>query len=351
MRCVYCDRSLGILRFRAAEPFCCFEHRKLHYRNADPPIAKLLNADPRPVNRSTAPAVEGWIPGLARRDWLEALPSQTLGEPAVSSTGPLIYLIPAIAEVDFPKGSDRPAPVEFSTVVHIVPPGDEELTAADPRDRTPRASYFTATSRMTFISSNSLISSNSRVTRTYGPEFQIPVTSHPASDVRRAVEWTGPPCDAGFVEVRATPAVRFERPLAPAAGRFELELEVSYPGIRIRNIELPRCQELDSWAPCSDAATRSGIVRLDPIRPQPLSVLTLGPGREAITDHCRPTPCRELCSFGARFKDMPVPTHLIDTKDLTPLKGRFASVFAPVLAAFGARVPLKKTPHDAEHLT
>jgi len=345
MRCLYCDRSLGILRFRATEPFCSFEHRKLHYRNADPPVAKLLDTNPRLVDRVTAPAMEGWIPDPARQGRLEAWPSQTMGEPAVSSTGPLNYPIPAVAEVEFPKGVDRPAPVEFSSVVYIVPPGDEQLTAADLRDRMLRASE-------TAIFRIALVTSSRPTVITYGPEFQTPSTSRPVSEpVRRAIECAGPPCQADFVAIGLVPAVGFGPSLVPAAGRFDPEGEVRFPAIDIQNVELPGCLELHSWAPCSDAVINSGIARLDPIRTLALSVLTLGPGRQAITDHCRPRPYRELQSVAAPLKDVSAPRDLIDNKKLTPIKGRFASVFAPVLPAFRARVPLQKTPHDAEHLT
>jgi len=297
MRCLYCDRSLGILTFRVTQPFCSSEHRKLHYSKADPPLATLLDADPHLVDRLTVPSMEEWIPALTRQAQRNTWPGQTLRDPAVTSTGPVVESLRPVAEVEHRKGAGLPAPIEFSTVVYVVPPGDQELTAADLRDRILKVSHFTATLRITLTSS----ATSRALAGAYGPEL-----------------------------LPSTPPMRL-------------------PGISNRNIELPSSVQLTLSTPYPDVIADSKIAWLDPIRLPPHSLLTLGWARKTCDDSCSLKRHGQLPCTPKPVEDTTMVPHPLTLKKLTTRQARAASIFAPLMPRSGET--LQKTLHNAEHLT
>jgi hypothetical protein len=325
MRCLYCDRGLGILGFRTAEPFCSFEHRKLYYRRADPPLAKLLNADPHMIDRPLALAPPHWIPAVAPRALCE--PSQTLRDPAVSSTGPVVAPIRAVTEIEAPKG--RPDPVEFSSVVYVVPPGDGELTAADLRERILKASDFTATIRITLAPA-----ANRRgLARAYGPESQIPTATCPVSlSIRKEIE---SPFSTDFAEVK--PDSISDSWVSPVTiGHLERSPAVRFPVSSEGPSELPRRDQFSPVAtPQCDVVVEREIARRDPIPFPPLFLFTAGAGR-AVAKSRLPYECQFAC-VAAPAKGIASCQYIINKKEVAPVKARRASVFRPLISAFRAK--------------
>jgi len=87
MKCLYCDRSLGILRFRSPEPYCSREHRTLHYRRRDPPVAGALGSKPRLIDQQFAPSMDLSISGANEHLPTHSWASRTLGNPGITSIG------------------------------------------------------------------------------------------------------------------------------------------------------------------------------------------------------------------------------------------------------------------------
>jgi hypothetical protein len=323
MRCLYCDRGLGILGFRNTEPFCSFEHRKLHYRRADPPLAKLLSENPHLSGQPAAPVKQTWIPAVTQQVPREALPSQTLRDPTVSSTGPVTPPIRAVTEVESPKG--RPAPVEFSSVVYVIPPGDGELTAADIRERILKTSDFTGTLRVTLTGSP-----KSRGPRLmYGPELHAPEASRPISvSVCHEIETIKPPCRADFAELTAGPRPDSIGP-AISTGPIDRAPILRFPEENKRRTELRRGFQFHGQALQRDVEMAVKIMPLDPIPFSGLFLFTLGSGRRIRGSQLKSD--GQFHSIGWGIACPAISAHLVTIKDFTTRKARSASIFAPVL--------------------
>jgi hypothetical protein len=369
MRCLYCDRSLGILRFRVTEPFCSLEHRTLHYRKSDPPLARLLETNPHLIDILMAPAMEEWIPPQAvehEGTW----PSHTLRYPEVASTGPLTKQFKVLTEIQAARSSHRPAPVEFSAVVYVVPPGDEQLMPADVRDRILRTSEYSATLRFTLKGSTRPARVISRAGM-YGPEAAKIRSSWPASlpRIERPRLGGGPETDPGGLKpvddvCRQGISLVPRRPAAPGlsmrrqealvhgqtAPAIDNPLKATHSNVDIL-LEGPRDATIDSKLPEAgnpsveirtsaghplptynpDSRVDSSVAKLDPIRIPPNSKLILSWRSQAATDSCKPR----------RFpvvppKNEPHPSHPPNPRDVSPRQARSASVFAVVLPALAA---------------
>jgi hypothetical protein len=392
MRCIYCDRSLGILKFRITEPFCSPEHRRLYYRKSDPPLAKLMGTNPQLIDKLTEPAIGEWIP--ANLPHGERPLSQTLRYPEVASSGPLIKPLRILTDVSPGKRWVRPAPVEFSTVVYVVPPGDEELTSADLRVRILQSSEYTATLRFTLNGSPRTCSARSDwQAGMYGPEVvsleaTCPVSPQlherlscgqlpaPLSELRavRPVEIECPPgsslADLTALCHRPVPAFSIRQRGVPAPGpRASPGLERLIKPIHSK-VDAPLVTQPNTCAPVKlpgignpaigllasaavklnnlnpDSKTDPPMPKLDPIRISANSRLILDSPGKALADSCKPKRSLPLVP-----KDEPHCFHLVEFREVNPRQARSAAVFAAVFPGLQQPVPLQKTPHDAEHLT
>jgi hypothetical protein len=390
MRCLYCDRSLGILRFRITEPFCSLEHRKLFYRKSDPPLANLLESRPHLADRLTAPLMEQWIPEhRANREGI--WPTQRLRRPEVAPTGPVIWRTQTFTEARIPRYSIRPAPVEFSAVVYVIPPGDEGLTTADLRDRILKTSQFTATVRFTLHDHSSVTSGRVRKpAEMYGPEFpnlettcpisvsipERPALSSPSHlltglDTLRPVnislpDGPWPIADAGVGGSMASlrpggvPTCRLEVSPAVVRSSEALDAAAARPFEEHRSpmpVRWPSCagtsraklpvQPVPSLPECSlENCVNSVIARLDPIRIAPDALIVRGAPHAAFADSCRPARSRSI-PHREQFRLL----YLTYSREVLPRQARLASALAPVISNPRRIAPLQKTPQDAEHLT
>lgn len=292
--------------------------------------------------------MEQWIPAAAAQ---ETWPSQTLRCPEVTSTGLVLDPIRALCEVEPPKSADGPAPVEFSAVVYVVPPSDQELTAGDLRDRILRTCQLTGTLRVTWATPNARQSS-SLLAGMFGPELQIPATSRPVSaSVPQVIEFTGqssrqelcPPADlADFKPVPMADSAIALGEIPPSGPRTSLMTSTATQRARPA---LPQSVLFDLCTPCPDFTADSPIARLDPVRIPPNLLLTFG----CLEQNSVPFRLRrgQLQSSAGAVKNVSILPDPIN--GLAPRRARHASVFAPVLPVLPR--PLQKTPENAEHLT
>lgn len=388
MRCIYCDRSLGILRFRITEPFCSPEHRRLYYRKSDPPLAKLVGTNPQLIDRLTEPAIEEWIPATPAHG--EAALSQTLRYPEVAASGPLITPLQILTDVGPVTRRVRPAPVEFSTVVYVVPPGDEELTPSELRGRILESSEYTATLRFTLNgSARTCATPSDGLAGMYGPEFAKVAAACPASPHlyerlscgRESVLATDLPVhpvdmvgSSGSLAAltalcHRTAPVYSTKHLAAPEPRFSPGREYSIEAVHSK-IDAPLVSERNAFAsvnlpgvgnPANGLPVSGGVTldehnldsksdpwtaKLAPVRIPVNSQLILDSPGDALADSCKPK-----CSLSIHFEDEPHCFHPIELMGVNPLQARSAAVFAAVFPRLQQPGPLQKTPQGAEHLT
>lgn len=369
MRCLYCDRSLGILRFRVTEPFCSLEHRNLHYRKSDPPLAHLLETNPHLIDRLTVPSMEEWIPQPPARQettW----PSQTLRYPEVAATGPLTKQFKVLTEIESRWDPHRPAPIEFSAVVYVVPPGDELLAPADLRVRISQTTDYSATLRFTLNSSvrHRAISSAGM----YGPEpatvfancpalfpfHERPVLRlEPEKELRgvRAVDTEGQDAISLSPARPTTPELLITRQAARAyalqifpvvdslkeiahsktdavlEGPRNASANPSLPVARIPFADVCRSAACTLATHKSDCRPDSRITKLDPVRISPNSRLILGSPPGAVADSCKLHRSLEVPP-----QNEPKSPYPIISKEVTPRQARSASVFAVTFPPCGS---------------